>query len=952
MSENAQSANTFKFFHNAETRLYIEGVKEKENSIFSDVYRAFFIELKDKLADIRREESDKKDVELRNNLNNIFAFVGDRGSGKTSCMFSVAKMMEENGNNDQCKIPELKGYKINFSVLESIDPSFFDDRTNILDIVLGRLFSAFKEKWDLGNCDCTSKKSELLESFEKVKQSISNMNVKRYVNGNYICEEDNVEKLINLGASVNLKKDIQELIQRYLSFSDKNVLVIPIDDVDLHSKCAYEMVEQIRKYLVQYNVIILMALKIEQLDKVVEKAYVEEFDNLIKQNMLSQDQIADMANKYLIKLIPDSQRFVLPTIEIMYNRIVEIYEKTEQFTKNSLDFLGQKWEKDRINSDYPARYIVLKLIFDKTRYLFYNMQGATSLIVPHTLREYNHLLEMLLSIKNYKEANSDGEKQYNKNVFKNYFIQSWCRSNLKEGDYGFIKELFSIADPSIINKTVVQKINERFSDSINKKTEEVNRYNSSRIREINEIREVNRIIDEKNKSYNVSIGDVNLLLRLIKGTLIKFTDKAFVFAIETFYSMRLYEYYDIKTEMRRDVKKIEKEVVVKSALDGLEEYEILVGGSFFNIKNVKNRVIPISDNDQKRRDYRIISLYKIRKLLNPILEKNNEQLEKKEVSLIRLIEFFALFTLRRSYRTEDGIQSSDYRIVEDVVYTTEFSSNQDKIFFDIMAVFSNLPIIEKCYKRIDERLLKKANGLDNSLYKCLLRYCKEKRSYALDEKCALLSYGSIRNMEILNDFFNYMNDRMKKGKFSADNRESLIEFFRNIYGYSIKSYDEKNKEKEVEDKDWHQIDFQFVSEFIDVLKDVEIKESFDTIFSNETDEIQNNEMKPIKSSSLFKMQPIAAENIERNAIKKIETSRLFEDIYKCFDKGRMYSYPEVRGTIRSVLRNKIDQAAYSKLSHWITTNVKEYHQLWSNPEIENLIEKFVHYIHSLKEKMK
>ena len=54
MSENAQSANTFKFFHNAETRLYIEGVKEKESSIFSDVYKAFFTELNDKLADISR----------------------------------------------------------------------------------------------------------------------------------------------------------------------------------------------------------------------------------------------------------------------------------------------------------------------------------------------------------------------------------------------------------------------------------------------------------------------------------------------------------------------------------------------------------------------------------------------------------------------------------------------------------------------------------------------------------------------------------------------------------------------------------------------------------------------------------------------------------------------------------------------------------------------------------
>ena len=54
-----------------------------------------------------------------------------------------------------------------------------------------------------------------------------------------------------------------------------------------------------------------------------------------------------MANKYLIKLIPDSQRFVLPTIDVMYNKIVEIYEKTREVSEDVLDFLGQKWKKNR-----------------------------------------------------------------------------------------------------------------------------------------------------------------------------------------------------------------------------------------------------------------------------------------------------------------------------------------------------------------------------------------------------------------------------------------------------------------------------------------------------------------------------------------------------------------------------------------------------------------------------
>ena len=928
MSENAQSTNTFKFFHNAETRLYIEGVKEKENSIFSDVYRAFFTELKDKLSDIKKEESDKKDVELRNNLNNIFAFVGDRGSGKTSCMLSVSKMMEENGENGQCKIPELKGDEIEFCVLESIDPSFFDDRTNILDIVLGRLFSTFKKEWDLGNRDCTSKKNELLESFEKVKQSISNINVKKYENGNYICEEDNVDKLINLGASVNLKKDIQELIQRYLGFFEKKVLVIPIDDVDLHSKCAYEMVEQIRKYLVQYNVIILMALKIEQLDMVVEKTYVEEFENLIEREMLSQDQIADMANKYLIKLIPDSQRFVLPTVEIMYNRIVEIYEKAKSSTESLPNFLGQKWEKDKTNSGYPARYIVLKLIFDKTRYLFYHTQGATSLIVPHTLREYSHLLEMLVSMDDYDKIESIDEKQYNKSLFKNYFIQSWCRSNLKNKDCDFIRSLFSIADPSIINKTVVREMYTRFPDFYWKKMGE----------------EIERIFNENNNSYNVSVGDVNLLLRYVKGTLIKYNDKAFIFALETFYSMRLYEYYDLRTEieLHREKEQIEKEVVVSSVLDDFEEYEILVGGLFFNLRAIDGFVIPSSRDDKKRRDYRLVSLKVIRKNLVPLLEK--ETLEEKDVKFFKLFELFALLISRR--------RNSKYRENFEVAYASSFDQNQDYVWFDILSFFSNLPNVERCYNRIEKKFFATAKKIKDSLYNHLLEYCKEKRPHAQnDDEHSLLSYCSIRNMEILNDFFNQLKRNYLIKKFPADNCECLKEFFSDVQNYSIKSYKEKNGNNE---KDWHQVDFKFVSKFIEVLKDDEVKDLFDEIFSSKIEKVDSPYEIDINQEELAKAMLGLDEindDINNDNLEELPPSwEIYEDLLKRFDKSYKYSTADVRKIVRDVLKNS--RVYNHNISSWIARNLRNVTGMWNNPEIEAAIGKLVEYIKNSQAKKK
>ena len=858
---------TFKFYHNAEIRLYLEDARQKDDSIFRSVYRSFFKELEGRLLDRQKDSSNKRVSELQNNLNNIFAFIGERGTGKSSCMLSVAKMLEEN-----TETPVVDRGQTSFKVLESTDPSFFDETTNILDIFLGHLFNDFKTKWEKSNQDNIKEKNDLLESFEKVKQTISCMDFKKRSKSNCISSEDNVDRLLDLGASVNLAKDIQNLIQLYLKFFNKDVLVIPVDDIDLHSSCAYEMVEEIRKYLALKNVIVLMALKIEQLQKVVEKKFLNEFSDLISQKLLYCEQISEMANKYLIKLIPENQRFNLPTIDVMYNRLALIYDKCRENASQteSDNFLNQKWLINESLSGYPVRYIIVKLIFSKTRYLFYHMQGATSFIIPHTLREYNQLLELLLEMPDYKKGELSEQNQHNKDVFRQYFIQSWCKCNLNENDGLFIKYLFSIEDPSIVNKIVVQKLHNRFPNVLNENSEEVK-----------------KILDEKNRSYNISVGDVNLLLRLVKGTLVQFCDKAFIFAIETFYSMRLYEYYDYRTELAREIgddedqkrtkKSIEKIVRVKNEIDEYSTYEILAGGSFFNLNGENGVFIPVN-KEERRRDHRIYSLNVMKKILDPLLSKN--ELSEEEIKIFRLCELFALLTLRRRYKRDrrdekNKINSSDYRANIDIVYASKFNTDQDFVWFDVMAFFSNLPNVKRCYNRIDERLFAKAEENKNSLYNRLLAYCKSNRGHAQNyEVHPLLSYSSIRNIEILNDLYNYISESYSiNGNLQGD-RESLIDFFKMINEYCIKSYDEKSQ-KETDKKEWYDIDYRFVTVFINVLEDDDTKESFDKIFSSGIDLEKQKVMDSVRDSlENGSENEVNIWNIILNGLDKIKSGKL------------------------------------------------------------------------------
>lgn len=973
---------TFKFYHNAETRLYVEGANEKADSIFRNVYGSFFKELESQLLDRKKDGSNKRVGELQDNLNNIFAFIGERGTGKTSCMLSVAKMLEEN-----TETPVVDRGRTSFKVLDSTDPSFFDETTNILDIFLGHLFNDFKEKWEKSNQDNINEKNDLLESFEKVKQTISCMDFKKRSKSNCISSEDNVDRLLDLGASVNLAKDIQNLVQQYLKFLNRDVLVIPVDDIDLHSSCAYEMVEQIRKYLTQKNVIVLMALKMEQLQKVVERSFLHEFHDLINQKLLSCEQISEMANKYLIKLIPENHRFNLPTIDLMYNRLASIYEKCRDNAsqEKSDNFLNQKWLINESLSGYPVRYIIVKLIFSKTRYLFYHMQGATSFIIPHTLREYNQLLELLLEMPDYEKGVLTEQNQHNKDVFRQYFIQSWCKSNLNENDGLFIKYLFSIEDPSIVNKIVVQKLHSRFPNELNEKSEEVK-----------------KILDEKNRSYNISVGDVNLLLRQIKGALVQFSDKAFIFAIETFYSMRLYEYYDYRTELAREIgddedkkrtkKSIEKIVRVKNEIDEYSTYEILAGGSFFNLNGENGVFIPLN-KEERRRDYRIYSLTAMKKILDPLLSKI--ELSEEEIKNFRLCELFALLTLRQHYKRgeKNTINSSDYRANKDIVYATKFNADQDFVWFDVMAFFTNLPNVKRCYNRIDERLFAKAEGNKNSLYNSLLAYCKENRGHARNgEVHPLLSYSSIRNIEILNDLYNYISESYSINENLQDDRKCLIDFFKMINKYFIKSYDEKSETK-ADQKEWNDIDFRFVIEFINVLEDKNVKESFDTIFGSGIDlekqkvidsvrdSLENgsenevniwniivNGLDKIKSGKLnseeivkivFDVFSLIAKN-ENNKRKKItandaksekkteqniDLSKLNSELLSLFKEGESYKSDEVKAKWRELLQEKgiLDD----RVTSWISKKFRASLKL-TYSDIDKSISDFIIYMQNRK----
>ncbi len=836
-------SQTISFYLGDESRLVIDSFESKKESIFNASYNKVLKEISEYVKQNASQDSRKQDTFYSQTadvyVNNIFAFIGDRGTGKSSCMFSVANMLKD---DELSKKSVECGVKFDlaqgFEILENIDPSFFDEKTNILSIVLGRLFSNFKNAVD--NDKFTSKygyeaeKDELFKKFQEVKKSLTCL-----LTDKKLCEEDTIDELMNLTASVDLRKNMKSLLELYLKFFKKDFLVIPVDDIDLHTQCAYKMVEELRKYLRQEKVIILMALKLEQLQQVIEREFLSKHKEMLDKKMMTESDIIDMASKYLIKLIPEKNRIYLPTVKVWADSILNVYQK------NSIDEKQFVLIKN-VDFDQTVKYFVTTQIFAKTRFLFYHTQGSVSPIVPRNLRELRFLIALIHSMPVVDRSKPE-ILEYNKSLFKEYFISTWAIANLSSEGLSIFKEIMNIEDPALFNKKVLQILKNKYeiipSISSNLDEEEI---------------EIKLILDEENSSYNISLGDVLLVLNVLEKKVTYKEDLSLLFAIKSFYSMKLCEYYDwrsephYKSELKDRDRNVDYSVKKMNVVDSLSPYEILVGGAFFNITNKKYIAALGESTEIKRRDLRPIlssSLNEYKKLIEEKIKDNEEK--------VRLLEFFSLFISRKNYDVgKAGISELRYRKQNEVVHDSALNANN--LIFDVSSLFVNITNLERQYDRIcegfSEYIKNEEMWKTPSLFKQIEKYCKENRGIDRKDYDSMLSWASIRNVDVIESLdkaLNYANKAQgqliygvtdpnsdvpkRNHKFKNEDVNHIYKYLIRLERFFIYTYDT------IDEKSHYNINFKFIGVVLDFMETMD-EEAFLAIYDSKKITLENKKV--------------------------------------------------------------------------------------------------------------
>jgi len=331
------------------------------------------------------QDKDKSKLNWTTEYNSIIVFTGDRGSGKSTVMRTFIKKIKKI-QNDKAGGKNEGEKDESVHVLPVIDPTLFAGDERLVGAIVSHIFNRVKEATENHKKHFEPKKTrEVYESCDDVHAALRVVytGVKEAVKN----ETDSLESLDKLTSSTLLQSKLRGLFKAFAKWGGHKTLIIPIDDVDMKVSGNYDMLEEIRSYLFSPHVLVVMAVKFEQLTDSIEQYFTKQLKGLPSASNALDAQPAEMASKYLLKLIPASRRVALHDLRPE----TLPYYKVRLIDQGSGD--DEKTEPKRIVDMF------LELVFEKTGIVLVKTLDDSHGLIPANMRALHHMFSMLHALK-------------------------------------------------------------------------------------------------------------------------------------------------------------------------------------------------------------------------------------------------------------------------------------------------------------------------------------------------------------------------------------------------------------------------------------------------------------------------------------------------------------------------------------------------------------------------
>lgn len=404
-------------------------------------------------------------------IDNILLITGNRGQGKTSALYTFAECLKRDTDEKRQLIDNEKQAVDFYLVHGVIDPSAMAKKESIVRVFLSGLYEEYSShkvniEKNCGEVDY-SENQEILKLFQNCYQNLENIENRKW-GGKY--DQDEIDLLAELGDSGNLAVNIYDLIKSLLKFvgsgnEEKNYkfMVIRIDDADLAIGRAYRIIDEIRNYLSESNLIVLMAADSRQLEYAVKQEYVKKYNALIQidNNQGSKEMVRHcfvQAGRFIEKIFPEGHCVSLPELgNDMKSRLNPVaYEY--------IDRMGEGVSCDNnVQESQSLIKQLLYLVYQKTGVILVSEETVPHAFFPRTLRELSHFVKLFHSMENVDTglafSQNAGERSGNADLAKRidqertkildnlrkleeYICRYWCVDRLNGAGTQRIRDFF------------------------------------------------------------------------------------------------------------------------------------------------------------------------------------------------------------------------------------------------------------------------------------------------------------------------------------------------------------------------------------------------------------------------------------------------------------------------------------------------------------------------------
>lgn len=406
----------------------LEETRDFGDSIFEESYRRAYR----MLDEIIGNEKKKWDgIDEKRKYGNIIAFLGGRGSGKTSAMNSFAYSLSQYHLQDHkfYSLKKVSPTQTRFIMLGHIDVSSLESGEDVFQIILARMsreYDSLLERSSYSSGDYEFEKREIHRKFDLIYRNFQNLNRRERKDAAY--GSSSLSALNYLSTSSEVRKEFADLVKsyrvlyaRFLRMNEEECqniyLMVSIDDIDMNVEAGFSILEQIERYLMIPGMIVLLASNYEQIEILGEKHFIEMFAKINKDMKESQIEYANKTSReYLEKIMPIQHRIYMPNFN---NRLSKFSER-----------LQVKEEGE------PVKRTILGKIARRTGIYFDGCNTKGHFLEATSLRELNDFYSFLNELQKVREI-QDSEEQV---AVRKYNLERFLQEVMSRFSFKYLKQ--------------------------------------------------------------------------------------------------------------------------------------------------------------------------------------------------------------------------------------------------------------------------------------------------------------------------------------------------------------------------------------------------------------------------------------------------------------------------------------------------------------------------------